>query len=243
MSQPKLSIIIPCFNEARNVTMVLNQFHTLLSQTQHTIEVIVIDGGSTDNTAIELTTLFENLNQNQFKLILREKPGGYGADIMHALAHATGDVLAWTHADQQTDPADVIKAYELYLKCSTTNERVFIKGMRKNRRFLDLFFTFGMQLVVLCVLKQYLSDINAQPKLFSREFYKNHLSSDYPLDFSLDLYAVYKAKKQKYAIKTLPVYFAKREHGQAKGGSGSWKNRITLIKRTLAYIMKLKHQI
>ena len=37
---------------------------------------------------------------------------------------------------------------------------------------MESFFTFGMQIMVWLALKKYLSDINAQPKLFSREFYE-----------------------------------------------------------------------
>ena len=38
---------------------------------------------------------------------------GYGHGILSGLREAKGDYLAWTHADLQTDPADVVKAWEL----------------------------------------------------------------------------------------------------------------------------------
>ena len=150
-------------------------------------------------------------------------------------------MLSWTHADLQTDPYDVIKAFDLYL--NTKEDRIFIKGERKNRRFIESFLTFGMQIVVWFVLGRYLSDINAQPKMFSRQFYDKYLKEDYPLDFSLDLYALYQAKVNGYKIKTLPVIFAKRLYGEAKGGGGGWRSRMQLIKRTFGYIFKLKAQL
>ena len=72
---------------------------------------------------------------------------------------------------------------------------------------------------------------------------RKHLKKDYPLDFSLDLYALYQAKANGYEIKTLPVYFKKRLYGEAKGGGGGWKSRMQLIKRTFKYIFKLKAQL
>ena len=236
----KLSIAIPCFNEFKNITMVLTKFSDLLKN-RYDIEVLVVDGASTDETPRELEKIFEYLDPQKFKLILKETRGGYGHDIMYALSQASGDVLSWTHADLQTDPYDVMRAFDLYL--SAEKDHIFVKGERKNRRFIEFFFTFSMQIVVWFVLKKYLSDINAQPKLFSRQFYDKYLKKDYPLDFSLDLYALYQARASGYKIRTLPVEFRKRLYGEAKGGGGGWKSRIQLIKRTFKYIFKLKAQL
>ena len=238
-----LSIVIPCFNESKNVTVVLNCLKDYVDQSEYSLEIIVIDGGSTDNTQEELKKIYQNLPQKNFKLILKDSPGGYGGDIMYALSQAGGEVLAWTHADLQTDPLDVIKAYEHCRPYWELGESIFLKGQRKNRRFLEFFFTFGMQIVAWWFLKVYLSDINAQPKMFSREFYNKHLRQGHPLDFSLDLYALFQAKKQRYSIITIPVYFKKRVHGEAKGGGGEWKMRLKLIRRTFKYIVELKKSL
>lgn len=160
---------------------------------------------------------------------------------MQALFKARGDVLAWTHSDLQTNPADIFLCYDKFKEQSKVNNKVFIKGERKNRRLLEVFFTFGMQIISFLFLRVYLSDINAQPKLFSREFYNKFLVNSYPKDFSLDLFALYLARVNHYEISTIPVYFKKRIHGVAKGGGGGWKMRLNLIFRTLKYIIKLKN--
>ena len=90
---PKLSIVIPCFNEAKNVTFVLKAFEKIVDSSPHNIEIIVIDGGSTDETPQELKQLFGKLAKKHFKLILNSKRGGYGNDIMHALKQATA--MCW----------------------------------------------------------------------------------------------------------------------------------------------------
>ena len=68
-----LSIVIPCFNEAKNVSLVLEQLQNLLESSKDSVEVIVIDGGSTDDTPNELKHIFQSLPSSNFKLILKLK--------------------------------------------------------------------------------------------------------------------------------------------------------------------------
>lgn len=232
----RLSVIIPCFNEAVNVKLTLERFKELLTSNNLDIEIIIVDGNSTDNTQEVLREEFKSLDSNIFKLLLLENRGGYGSDIMQGLNMATGDVLAWTHADMQTDVKDVLDAYDMFIN---EKESVVIKGKRKNRKFIEAFFTFGMQIFTFFVLKMYLSDINAQPKMFGRDLF-NKIKDNAPSDFSLDLYLLFSAKKMNYTIKTISVYFKDRVYGEAKGGAGSWGSRVKLIKRTVKYILKLK---
>ena len=81
-------------------------------------------------------------------------------------------------------------------------------------------------------------DINAQPTIFSRdlyEFWKNP-----PLDFSLDLFAFYMAKTNRYNIKRFSVDFPERIYGTSKWNI-DFKTKLKFIKRTLKFSMKLKN--
>lgn len=229
-----LSLIIPCFNEVKNLDPLLKKLKDLSSSVNFPIQIIVVDGNSNDGTRKVLKERFYGLDPNIFSLILLESRNGYGFDILQGLKKAKHEVLAWTHADLQTDVKDVEKAFDILTSSDQPN--LIIKGKRKNRHFLEAMFTLGMQIVVFFYLRTYLDDINAQPKLFKRDFYNKYLKEQAPKDFSLDLYALFKAKKNDYVIKSFPVYFNKRVHGEAKGGGGSWRNRLNLIRRTFRYI-------
>lgn len=232
----ELSIVVPCYNEAGNIPLIIAEFSKLLDANPG-LEVILVDNGSTDNSQIILK---EHLPAGKNFVIAKvDENQGYGYGILFGLQHASGKVLAWTHADMQTDPADVLVAYKKYQEAN--DEMAFVKGARKERKLLEAFFSWGMQVLASIVLKTPLEEINAQPKLFSRKFYDLYLKQGAPNDFSLDLYALYHAYRNSKLI-SIPVYFNKRIHGEAKGG-GSWSGRIKLIKRTLAYIFELAESL
>ena len=231
-----LSIIIPCYNEEKNIPYVVERLRECVGD-RNDIEIILVNNGSTDQSETVLKSEISKSGKGYFILSTLEKNIGYGFGILTGLSAAKGDVLSWTHADMQTDPNDVIKAYEQYFAYA---EQIFLKGKRKRRRPAEVFFTFGMQIFVWIILGTYLDDINAQPKMFSRVFYEKYIKENAPFDFSLDLFAMYRAKKTGCRIVSFPVYFAERLHGEAKGGGGSWKNRLNLIKRTFIYTIALK---
>jgi glycosyltransferase involved in cell wall biosynthesis len=204
------------------------------------VEILLVNNGSTDGSAVILEKELAGRNKDVFKIVTVEKNIGYGFGILSGLRAARGEVLSVTHADRQTDPMDVLKAYDLYK--AAKNEKTLVKGYRKKRRVTEALFSYAMGLLASIVLRVRLTEINAQPKLFSKPFFYS-IEKDAPNDFAFDTYLLYHAKK-KGRIIDFPVFFAKRVAGEAKGGSGgSWKARKKLIKRCFAYIFELRRQI
>jgi glycosyltransferase involved in cell wall biosynthesis len=234
-----LSVVVPCYNESENIKLIIQGFINAVGDKKN-IEVILVNNGSTDNSSEVFENELNKIHNNFFKIVLVEKNEGYGHGIITGLKNSNGNLLAWTHADMQTDPVDVIKGYEIFQKLNRSN--IFIKGKRLKRRPLEALFTWGMQLVAFFALNIYLDDINAQPKIFTRNFFEKYIENSAPKDFSLDLFILFMAKKYHYEIVELPVIFSKRHAGMAKGG-GSWRTRIKLIKRTLLYILELRKKI
>lgn len=82
-----LSIIIPVLNEAESIGKHLQQLSTLIIQT---VEVIVVDGGSDDNT-IDIV--------RRYDVNLIESEGGRAKQMNAGAAAASGDVLLFLHSD------------------------------------------------------------------------------------------------------------------------------------------------
>ena len=233
-----LSIIIPCFNESKSLPRL---FQACLDacKGRSDIQFIFVNNGSNDNTQIVLDQLL-NLEVHKFGKSLHVPINkGYGFGILQGLSVAEGRVLSWTHADLQTDPKDVVLAYELY-KLELQSNHCIVKGERKGRNLFDNIFTGGMSLMSSLFLNQKLWDINAQPKIFHRNFMENLKKA--PCDFSLDLYVLFVANRMKISIESFPVFFSNREFGEAKGG-GTLTGKFKLIKRTIGYIIELRNDI
>ena len=228
----KMSIIIPCYNEEKNIPLILERFGSIIKNEK--IEVILVNNGSTDNSQKVLENLISKYPFS--KTVLVSINQGYGYGIVQGLKEATGEFLGWTHADLQTDPYDVIKAYKI-LEKNNWNKNIYIKGKRKKRTFVENFFTVGMSIFETIYLQKFLWDINGQPNVFSKEFFETWKNP--PKDFSLDLYAMYMAKNQKRKLIRIDVLFPKRINGKS-----SWNNgllsRWKLSSRTLKFSVELK---
>lgn len=235
----KLSVILPCYNERDNLVELFKRLDQL-EQSSTDLEIILVDNGSTDDSASIFELELSKRPGTCMRVCKVEKNLGYGFGILSGLNAAKGELLAVTHADRQTDPMDVVKAYELFMQHQ--NDNLLVKGYRRNRKATEAIFSFGMGLLASFALGTRLTEINAQPKLFTKKFFES-VKDKAPYDFSLDLYFLYQAQKKGNII-DFPVYFAKRVAGEAKGGSGSsWKTRWKLIKRSFNYIFELKSKI
>jgi glycosyltransferase involved in cell wall biosynthesis len=229
---PTLSLVIPCFNEAKNLPQLLE--HCVPLGAFGDIEVIIVDNGSTDNTSEILKELLPKYPFCRSCYVPQNK--GYGYGILQGLAVSNGDVLSWTHADMQTDPADVLRGLKLFKEYG---EQYFIKGSRINRPIFDSIFTVGMSVFESAIFQKPFWDINAQPNIFSREFYQSW--NNPPHDYSLDLYIYSAALNKKMHFHRFPVEFKQRLHGESHWNT-SWTKKIQFIIKTISFSLALKRR-
>jgi glycosyltransferase involved in cell wall biosynthesis len=96
-----LSILIPCYNEARTVETLLEKiFKVELAGWRK--EIIIIDDYSTDGTRDILKRYTDRTT-----VLLREKNGGKGSAVRAGLAHATGEYILLQDADLEYEPSDI----------------------------------------------------------------------------------------------------------------------------------------
>jgi len=169
----KLALIIPCYNERDNIPFIVKRIKDTFSS-RNDVEVIFVDNGSTDGSKTVLASQLQDIDFIRYVEI--NENIGYGGGILFGLdAVSDADVYAWTHADMQCDPEDVLTAFDLF--SVKENDFYLIKGKRMSRAFLDQMFTFIMQFIANFVLNIKVNDINAQPKVFTKSFYENHIKA------------------------------------------------------------------
>tara|TARA_B110000503_G_C7152301_1_gene415756 strand:- start:1418 stop:2110 length:693 start_codon:yes stop_codon:yes gene_type:complete len=221
------SIIIPCYNEAENMPLLIQKCKKI---TAKNIEIILVNNGSIDDSFNIITRLIKG--SANIKLINIKKNIGYGHGILKGLETARGDILGWTHADLQTDLNDVLLGFKFF----KNNNDILVKGRRIKRPLKDNLFTIGMSIFETILFQKFFWDINAQPNLFNKSFYEKWENP--PLDFALDLYVYHLALKTKLRIKRFDVTFEERLFGHSKWNI-NWSSKIKFILRTLNFSFSL----
>lgn len=218
----KYSIIIPCYNEEENLENLINNLNVLTQRED--LEIILVENGSKDNSKEKMKSLKE-IDGVKIKSVFVPVNQGYGYGIIQGLKEATGKYVGWLHADLQVSPKEMIKLIDYIENNENPNTKYFLKGKRKNRSLYDRFFTAGMTVYESIVLGCYVNDNGAIPVLFDRELLQKFDKA--PYNFSIELFSLYQAKKEKYYIKRFPVILEKREKGKSSWNKGL-KSKIKL---------------
>ena len=108
--QDKLSVVIPAYNEEKNIAKCLEELRaTLRDKYRIPYEVIVVNDNSRDGT--EEVVRAEMVEDPAVRLVTRIPPGGFGRAIRSGLEAVRGDVVVIYMADLSDSPEDVVAYY------------------------------------------------------------------------------------------------------------------------------------
>ena len=226
-------IVIPCFNELDGLLDLIDECRTVIQSSNNSLGFILVNNGSKDGSHL----IFSEVRGKYPNIQIVDLPEnqGYGGGIIAGLNSSTAQIIGWTHADLQTPLIDCLKAVD-----SIEGGSSFVKGLRIGRSIPDRVFTRGMGIFESVLFGSRLEEINAQPTLFTRNFYENWQSP--PTDFSLDLYALVVAVKNRIGIQRISVRFLPRQFGKSHWNRGI-KSRIKFIKHTMKYSFELRKKM
>jgi glycosyltransferase involved in cell wall biosynthesis len=109
-TQP-ISVLLIAYNAAVDVEAVVTAWRSVLEALQRPFEIILVNDGSTDDTAMLVDILASE--QPRLQVVHHATRLGFGAALRSALAKAQYPLLAYTTCDKQYDPADFKRLLEL----------------------------------------------------------------------------------------------------------------------------------
>ena len=124
---PKLSIVIPLYNEADSVAALYAELTAALVDVGCSYEVIVVDDGSRDDSFARLKAVHER--DGRWRIIRFRRNFGQTAGFSAGFAAARGEIVITSDADLQNDPRDIPK-----LLAKMAEGYDIVSGWRVNRK-------------------------------------------------------------------------------------------------------------
>ena len=203
-----LSIIVPIYNEEKILATSLPPIFALNINK----EVIIINDGSTDNTAAVLKKLS---TEYQFRLITQTTNRGKGAAVKLGLKEITGDYFIICDADLEYQPEDIIYLTKKMLQENQKN--VVIYGSRflgqTKPSFHYLINKFLTELTNFLYGSR-LTDMETCFKLIPTDALKNLKLNGRRFEVEPEITA--QLLKADYHIKEFPIHYARRNYREGK---------------------------
>lgn len=204
----RISLIIPAYNEAEVIAQAVREACAALAAAFAQYEILVVDDGSSDDTAQVVERL--RPGHRGVQLIRHRVNRGYGAALRTGFDAARFDLVAFTDADCQFDLAD------LGNMASLAAEYAIVAGYRVQRKdpARRRFFSWGYNRLTRFLLGTGVRDIDCALKIFHREVLSQLLPDS--RGFFVNTEMVTRARQLGLAITEVPVTHRPRASGQSK---------------------------
>jgi len=125
----RLSVVIPMYNEQDSVAPMVARVHEALADYRHPWELVIVDDGSIDDTALRLREAMQQYGKH-VRAVLLQRNFGQTAAMQAGIDVARGDVIATLDGDLQNDPADIPRMVKRLLE----EDLDLVSGWRQNRK-------------------------------------------------------------------------------------------------------------
>lgn len=237
MSTPHVSVVIPSYNEQKNIARgVLEDVLAYLQQQPYTWEIVLTDDGSTDGTQAYLQDFADH---HEHVRCLLNAHGGKGPTVMAGMLAATGKHRLYTDFDQSTPLREIEKMWPYVNKGEDVviGSRAVQGAKRDKEPWYRHLMGKGFNLVVQVFALPGILDTQCGFKLFSAEaterlfpqlvVYRAKERQD-AFTGAFDVELLYLAKKRGYSIAEVPVLW---EHNES--------DRVSPIKDSIRMFMDI----
>ena len=228
MRQKSISAFFPAHNESQNLPALIADVEDILAKNFLEYEIIIINDGSTDNSAAVL----ENLRQSYPHLHVITHPTnlGYGTAVKSGFLAAKNDLIFFSDADRQFD------LKELKLLLDKLGRYDAVVGYRRQRsdNLIRIMSARGWNKLIWLVFGINYKDIDCAFKLFTRTILnKIDVGQLISRGAMISAEILIKIKDVNGRVLEVPVSHLSRKFGRATGGN------IQVISRAFKELYKL----
>ena len=200
MGQVKVSIIIPAFNEGDIIANIVQQIRSLHPD----FEVIVVNDGSTDDTAAEAQKAGAQVYSHPYNI-------GNGAAIKSGIRVATGDILVFIDGDGQHNPEDIARLLDFFPDFDmVVGARSISDQASLGRAFGNKIYNWFASYVAKFSIKDLTSGFRAVKSNIARNFlYLLPNTYSYPTTLTLG------TLRSGMSVKYVPIRMEKRRTGKS----------------------------
>jgi len=229
MNDLDISVVLPAYNEEDNIVKTLDRTSTFFKGLESDYEIIVVNDGSTDNTADLVRKMISN--DPSIHLIQHSVNLGYGAALKSGLRKASKPLVFFTDSDQQFDISEIERLLEWI------NSYHIVIGYREARQdhFIRRAMAWGWGMLIRVLFKLNVRDIDCAFKLFRKRVFEE-ISID-SIGAFVNSEILIRARKKGFTIKEVSVAHYPRESGVPSGA----KPRIIL--RAFKELIKLYREL
>lgn len=227
MVQPKLSIVIPVYNEKKTILDVLDAVESVdLGGIEK--EFVIVDDFSTDGTR----EILKNLKKNSYKIFFHSENQGKGSALRTGFKHSTGDIIIIQDADLEYNPED----YKKLVQPVVDNVAKVVYGSRFLSHHIPRYTVYYWGNILLSWLTTLLylkrvSDMETCYKVFTKEVLDSLNLRGRRFDIEPEITA--KILKRGHSILEIPISYHCRAFSEGK--KINWRDGIKAIYYLIKY--------
>ncbi len=197
----KLSIVIPCYNEAKDIAQNVKKVQDYLKEKNIDHELILVNDGSKDNTKEVIESIPGVI------ALSYDKNRGKGGAVKYGIEHASGDYTLFMDADLSTDISAIEKVIELAPSYDLVIGSRHATGsvIKKKQPFLRVFIGRCCRLLVKMLFHTKFKDTQCGFKAMRTDVAKKIVEKQLINDFAFDVEYLYIAKLNKLSMYELGI--------------------------------------